>query len=225
MSLTLRASLVSLCAAAALSVAPASLRAQAPSPSFPALPRADASVAVGWFNATVDRPDDGFADGDSWFHDAVSLGVHAGYYWTENLKLEASWAWAGTGRAWSGAQRLDASGRPFYSSTEHAVTTRTVSAAAIYQFGHNLSVHPFVGAGVALDFVRDRRRTISYGDPVALYPPPFDERVSETRARLLVVAGAKAYLTERLFVRADVQAAAWGAARTIVPRIGLGLDF
>lgn len=225
--MSLTRTLSSTCAGVAvvLWLTPGSLIAQAPPSSPVALPRADASATVGWFNATVERPDERFADGDSWFHDAASLGLHAGYYWTENLKLEASAAWAGTGRAWSGAQLLDPAGRPFYRSTEHTLTTRTLSAALIYQFGHNLSVHPFVGAGVDLDFLRDHRRSLSYGDPVALYPPPSEERVSATKARLLALAGVKAYLSERLFVRADVQAAAAGTARKVVPRIGLGFDF
>lgn len=229
MSLTLRMRVVLVCAGLASMVPAGPLAAQIPSapsssPSV-ALPRADVSAAVGWFSGTAERSEGSRPEGDSWYHDAASFSVHGGYYWTENVKLEASAAWGGTGQAWSGGEFRDPAGRPYYRSTEHAVTTRTVSAAVIYQFGHNLTLHPFVGAGIDVDFVRDRRFTTSYGDPLALYPSPFEERAERTEARLLVLLGVKAYVTERLFVRADVHAGGAGSARKVIPRIGLGIDF
>lgn len=198
--------------------------AQAPAPPFELdLPRMDASAGIGWFSGSFTRA----PEGRDWFHDAAWWGGQFGYYWTENIKLEAEVSGAGEGRGWSNEERIGPTGRPYYTYREHGLSTRTVSAGLVYQFGHNLSLHPFVGAGVDVDFARNHvvTRGPYPGDPTEFPPPAPDETLRETRAGAFGLVGVKAYFNERFFFRADFKAGTSGPERKTIVRLGLGVDF
>jgi hypothetical protein len=202
--------------------------AQPSSPSLqpvPDLPRFDVSVGLGWFNGTFED----VPGARRWYNDAGWWGAQFGYYWTENLKLEAEVSGSGEGRGWSTEEGRNPSGLPFYRYREHGLTARTVSGGLVYQFGHNQFLHPFIGAGLDVDFTRNLVRTTGFWveDPRGQEPLPAmpDETIDETHAGAFGLVGLKAYFNERVFFRGDLKLGTSGPERKIVGRALVGVDF
>jgi hypothetical protein len=202
-----------------LSSAPAA--AQPVAPPVP-LTRADLSASIGWFHARVHDVDR--------FGRALHAGGTGGWYWTDQLKTEVEVGATSAARAY-GVRSVVITGRPTYTPIEYTITTRKLMVAQLYQALRNQWVHPYAGAALEVTWERITERhgqTIIY-DPVRPFPDVLPERTLgpyiERVVRPVGVAGLKAYVTPRVFLRFDLRVAFRGGVDEVLLRSGLGVDF
>lgn len=207
-------------------------RAEAQEPSEPPLPRWDLTGVLGWRGVHVTEEE--YQDWDARF--VVQGGV--GYYWTPNVKTEFE-VGAITRSEYETYEQRQGTGStyPPFVRTEHRETGFPISGRVLYQFGENQFFHPFVGAGVAYDRVRDDeftpQQTFNSGvrRPDGTFEPVLNVPQSarlETHhdTRGVIILGFKAYASERGFMRTDVLWSVGSPDRRYVSwRIGAGVDF
>ena len=189
--------------------------------------RFDAAGYAAWFRANR-----GGIGGDTfrdWFTTPrFSLGI--GRYWTEHLKTEAELAITGQGNLVSFEELESEPGVSRYLYRDHTYRIRTLSLVQAWQFGHNAWVHPFLGAGIDVDW---ERRTVETNlqvsdnrtDPVFTVEAVSRETRTEVIPRAVAVAGLKAYLTRNAFFRTDVRASFSETVDQVAWRFGVGWDF
>jgi hypothetical protein len=187
----------------------------------------DAAGYVAWFRAN--RGGIGGQTFRDWFTTPrLSLGI--GRYWTEHLKTEAEFAITGHGNLVS-FEELESEPRVSrYLYRDHTYQIRTLSLVQAWQFRHNAWVHPFLGAGIDVDW---ERRTVETSLQVSdnRSEPAFTaealprETRTEVIPRAVAVAGLKAYLTRSAFFRTDVRASFRESVDQVAWRFGIGLDF
>lgn len=195
--------------------------------SSPRLPKADVALTAGWLNSKVSA----FTGSEhNWTHAQATFGVQGGYYWTEHLKTEAVAERSTTATAWSYEQAKLPTGQWVFSGALHDISYTRAAVGQFYQFGHNAWVHVALGGGVSVV----ARRVFSRYQPVAYYdgstqhlvaPPTPDAETTETLVRPFMAAALKAYLTQRVFFRSDVQADFRSTLDQVAIRAGLGVDF
>jgi hypothetical protein len=208
---------------------PAVARAQEP----PALPPWDVAGFAGVFNGHT-APADGPGYRDDWFH-AVQTGIVLGRHLTRHVKLELEAA-ATNGGEWLRERQITIPGYPFPYPIGSEVTTsvRSAGAALTWQFRDNEWVHPFLQAGVSVDFDREQTRTWEQSfipDPrsgvlprVPLVEASFEDETTR-HVRGLVGGGAKLYVSERAFVRTDGRWSFGDERQNLALRLGFGVDF
>ena len=205
--------------AAALMLVPHPLQAQAPDP-----PRLDTSGTVGWFANDHEVPDGQFYDDDTQ-HRWV-FGGDVGVYWTEHLKSEVGISATTTGSSFVLVPLAAPDDRAYpYASGRRRTREVRVVAQQIYQFGHNAWVHPYVGAGAVVLWETSRLEfdLLPFAIP-GLPLPPSEPAESATRVKPVVSAGLKAYMSPRVFVRADILLSPWTTSRDVTVRGGIGVD-
>lgn len=178
-------------------------------------PAWDFTAAAGLFEG---RPGNAGAPpyGDNWY-DTVRGGVSVGRYWTTNLKTEVEVMTSGEGTRYS------------YRAQEYLRLSQG-SARVVWQFFDNQWIHPYVLAGVTVD--ADRRRTFVLDqypraiDPRGpIVPPRTVGPDTSYQAGAIAGAGAKLYMSPRLFANTGVLVTQAKRARTVSIVFGLGLDF
>jgi hypothetical protein len=188
--------------------------------------RWDAAGLTGWFGGNKEEQ---AADWNDWY-DAASFSASAGYYWTPHLKLDLDFATTTEGTVFVEEQFL-LPGAPFplVRYGEHGFIATTASAAALYQFFDNLWFHPFAGGGV--EAIRERSRVTLQEQPVCVRGPctpialPGEINVSYA-VRPFATVGFKLYVSERAFIRSDVQTTfSTRGVETARWRAGMGVDF
>jgi len=152
---------------------------------------------------------------DSWF-DTWSFGLSAGHYWTDHRKTE--FGFSSTGEPHEAESSFVGNGY-----VDRAVRRRTASVVQVHQFFRNATFHPFVGAGVDVNWDRWMRTIFEFDNnlPVRTTTEPLT-RVS---ARPVALLGFKAYFSERGFVRGEASANIWPDGGSLVFRFGGGVDF
>ena len=189
--------------------------------------RFDAAGSVAWLR--VNRGGIGGETFRDWFTTPrLSLGI--GRYWTEHLKTEAEFAITGQGNLVSFEELESEPGVSRYLYRDHTYRIRTLSLVQAWQFGHNAWVHPFLGAGIDVDW---ERRTVETNlqvsdnrtDPAFTVLAVSRETRTEVIPRAVAVAGLKAYLTRSAFFRTDVRASFRESVDQVAWRFGIGLDF
>jgi outer membrane protein W len=214
--------MVALLALAAVLRQPGLAAAQA-GQALPELPRWDISSLVG-VSGTREKRANPY---DDWYH-TWNGALSGGYYWTENLKTEVSAALTSEGRIWGSA--LGPGGN--YGPVTHLFSTRSMTVAQHYQFGHNARFHPFLSAGVAIEWVRhtEERQPIY----VSLRTPPYSIVVQPSRtigpttdvqAVPVIGGGFKGYFNERVFFRSHLGIGFRRGVRHVTVRSGFGVDF
>ena len=192
--------------------------------------RWDVAGTAGLFISHVDASDAGGYSED-WDNTAQGAVVF-GRYLTRQFKLELEASTTTRGVQYRSIPiTIPELPYPYFISSEVRTSVRSLSGAAVWQFGDNEWVHPFVLAGVSADW-----------DDADVYVPPqsyrSDPRVtaipitdgrSESRTtqhvRGVFGGGAKLYFTERAFVRSDARLT-WSPSRqSLVVRAGVGIDF
>jgi hypothetical protein len=189
--------------------------------------RFDAAGYVGWFRAN--RGGIGGQTFRDWFSTPrLSLGI--GHYWTEHLKTEAELAITGQGRLVSFEELESEPDVSRYLYRDHTYRVSTLSLVQAWQFRRNAWVHPFLGAGIDIDW---ERRTVETSlqvsdnrtEPVFTVVTLPRETRTEVVPRAVAVAGLKAYLTRNAFFRTDVRASFRESVDQVAWRFGIGLDF
>jgi len=200
---------------AALVLAPSILEAQE-------LPRFDLTGTVGWF--VNDREEPCLISNADVNHRWV-FGADFGYYWTEHLKSEVGVSATPGGDIYVVIAGQPTPGRPapFITGRLHVQDVRVV-AQQIYQFGRNAWVHPYLGAGVIVQYETTKLSFDEiYGAPPGVALPPAMRDVT-TRVKPVFSAGLKGYVAPRTFLRGDFRASPWSESRDFSLSIGLGVD-
>ena len=200
-----------------------------------ATPRWDAGLMAAGFYGRADEPPDstGFRH-DNWFGSGQA-GITAGRYWSAHLKTEIEWSL--TSEATRYVQRfvtVPNHPTPVPVSGEQYIQNREASISTAWQFLDNAWVHPYLLAGLALDFERVRTRRFSQavftGSPAQggtqIVVVEFTEGpVTTRRARGIVGAGAKLYMTPKTFFRAEMRGGVSPRVEHVTFRAGIGVDF
>ena len=189
--------------------------------------RFDAAGYVAWFHAN--RGGIGGQTFRDWFS-APRISLCVGRYWTEHLKTEAELAITGHGNLVSFEELESEPGISRYLYRDHTYQVRTLSLVQAWQFGRNAWVHPFLGAGIDVDW---EHRTVetslqvsdNRAEPTLTVEALPRETRTEVIARAVAVAGLKAYLTRNAFFRTDVRASFRESVDQVTWRFGIGLDF
>ncbi len=201
-------------------------------PIAPQWPR-DITVLGSLFLGRPDLPRQDRFD-DTWYG-AGEAAFGLGWHWTPQLKGEFEVSWSGEGRQYI-YETITAPNvaQPFFRSRQHYTSTRAASAAATWQFFDNEWAHPFMQAGVSIDFDRSRSyspaSTFFTGDPRAggtqtVIPEERTGPHNTVSPRALIGLGGKMYLTPRLFVRTDSRAVFDRKTARLSFRAGVGVDF
>jgi hypothetical protein len=203
-------------------------------PSSTTTPTFDATGSAGWFFASPStQPRDRYED--HWYGDSGYVGAALGVYWTAHFKTEVEVGLSSEGEVFtSGAPvPLDGSGYVYpYVVTYYA--TRTAGVAQVLQLGRNSWVHPFLGAGVAADWRRERvfspevtrvERTPAGFVDVVVRPALEVAPTTRVHGRVYGLAGAKFYVTPRMFARTDLKLGVTDRLDEVTWRLGFGVDF
>lgn len=190
----------------------------------------DATVVTGVLIGRPDIPETfDSLHHDEWYRTA-QVAVVVGRRWSTHVKTELEISAGREGRQFGGyvvAVPNVAYPVPVYS--ERFTALRQVSGSFVWQFFDNEWVHPFVQAGVGIDFERVRTVTPTQRWLGPAGPVLAEERREgpDTTARAAVVlgTGVKLYATPRLFVRSDARFGGTGRGVHAVFRVGLGVDF
>ncbi len=194
----------------------------------PPLPRNDVTVSTGWIGARYRN----VGDYSQW-HGSLFGGANVGHYWTENLKTEVEAGWLSTTTSHS-YEAFILNGERAYVQGDYVLKDLKLSVSQTFQFGHNAWIHPFLGAGVDLDYLRttdDRppQQAFVYpnggGPSRSILIPGVHERERAARAVGFAKGGFKMYVSDRAFV---VQEFKFGFGRGLdhmLWKTGIGIDF
>jgi hypothetical protein len=188
--------------------------------------RVDLTGMVG--SLSVDKSE--LTEYNNWFSSWSGSGS-VGWYWTDHLKTEVELA---------ASSKID---RDVYTyeqvgnlqisrESEYQFSTRRVAVGQHYQFFRNAVFHPFVAAGIDLNWeqiahedgparvfdITGRQSTI--GEPAVTHPDR-----TELHTRPFATFGFKAYLTPRGFFRTDLKFVIDGGVEEVLFRFGFGVDF
>ncbi|MBI4477337.1 MAG: hypothetical protein HY654_09205 [Acidobacteria bacterium] len=202
----------------------------------PRIARGDLWGSLGWFNADKGQETGGRASySNDWYNRSLWGGAGASYYWTDHWKTEVEVG--GHTEGLVRGQRPLATPVPEvgylpFIYMEHRYLDRTVSIGQSYQFLRNAWAHPFVGAGVNLDW--ERHSFVTPRQTVYTRPPDNREivlingssgREGRFKPKAFVIGGVKAYFTERGYFRTDLKLAGVNGVEQVVVRFGLGFDW
>jgi hypothetical protein len=204
---------------------------QGGSPKAPAMKRIEATASIGWFGADKTRV---VADRYNRWYASRHTGVGVGYYWTELLKTEIEAASTNEGEVFSQGERVPLSTGYTYRYSNHYYSNRKLSLAQTFQFGHNAWVHPYVGAGIDVDWERHRSRSpavISYervgtqSVERVVAPPSTAGPDTDLHVKPMIFAGAKIYFSPRTFMKTDAKFAGVRDLEQVTWRFAFGIDF
>jgi hypothetical protein len=194
----------------------------------------DSTVVVGLLSGRPEPASErGYAD--DWFN-AAELGGILGRHLTPHAKIEVALSTSREGRRFV-ERYIQPPSYPFPVplGTDEFTRVHEVGASFTYQFFENEWVHPFVQLGAGIDIERVRTHTwpqsFFTGDPRLPGSQVVVAREGETgpvtiiHGRAVVGAGAKFYVTPRVFVRTEGRFAAGGGGQHLSLRAGVGVDF
>jgi hypothetical protein len=208
-----------------IAAVPTMARAQ---PSVIPLPRNDVVISIGWFGGD-------YLDRDTYdlgWKPSVHLGLGGGHYWTDNLKTEVEAVWISPVETTS-YEQVPIGGGFSYGRTAYRFQSSKLSFSQTYQFGRNAWVHPFLAAGVDVDYLRsveDRPIQLATtvvnnrtGIPVQI--PALHETESTIQARPFVKGGFKMYASDRLFFTTEWKLGLGDGVQNALWKTGIGVDF
>jgi len=172
---------------------------------------------------------------DEWFN-AAAVGGVLGRHLTPHVKVEIELSTSSEGHRFVERYVQPPSyPYPVPLGADQFTRVHEVGAALTYQFFENEWVHPFVQVGAVMDVEHARTHTWAQnfftGDPrlpgsqVVVSQEERMGPVTTVHGRAVVGAGAKFYVTPRVFVRTDGRFAAWASGQHLVLRAGVGVDF
>jgi hypothetical protein len=163
---------------------------------------------------------------DEWY-DVAAFGFSTSRHLTPHIKIDVDLSTTTVGTVFDQGTVVTSGLLPTYYYRERQFRRTVVAPALAYQFFENRWVHPFLGVGV--EGVRETERVdVEILPTRGGQPPPADApspRVTYS-ARPFLIGGVKFYVSERAFIRTDVQTTfASGGAESGVFRVGAGVDF
>jgi hypothetical protein len=145
-------------------------------------------------------------------YDAGAGVLSAGYYLTPNLRLEVGLAQSGSGRFYSN-QAIEVPDAAYqqYVSDYHTLSATTMSPAVSYRFLENRWVHPFLSGGAHVMRETHRMERARQAIPLraggSLIVPASNATVTTVRTRPFAGGGADFFVSERAFIRTELQLA------------------
>ena len=194
----------------------------------------DSTIVVGLLSGRPEAPTSR-SYSDDWFN-AADVGAVLGRHLTPHVKAELELATSSEGRRFI-EHYVQVPNYPFPVPIGADQYTRMheVGASLTYQFFENEWVHPFVQVGAVMDFERVRTGTWPQGFFTGESRTPGSQVVvtgegsttpkTSIRGRGVVGAGAKFYVTPRVFIRTDGRFAIGTSGRHLLLRAGVGVDF
>jgi opacity protein-like surface antigen len=212
-------------AALACVLVPALLHAQS---DAPLLPRNDVTVSTGLIGAQYPQAADVY---ERW-HGSVFGGINFGHYWTDNNKTDVEAGWLSTATSHSYEALTIGADRAFVQS-EYLFRDLRLSLSQSVQFGRNAWIHPFVGAGVDIDYLRtteDRPPQfstifVSSRDNRSVFVPGLREHETRIRAVPFAKGGFKIYMSDRAFVVQEFKFGFANGVDHVLWKTGVGIDF
>jgi hypothetical protein len=197
----------------------------------PQLPRNDITVSTGLINAQYRQTADIY---DRW-HGSAFGGLNFGHYWTDHSKTEVEAGWLSTAKSNSyeavqiGADRV-------YLQSEYLFKDLRLSLSQSVQFGRNQWIHPFLGAGVDVDYLRtaeDRptqtstafASSLSGRDNRLVTVQGLHEEETALRAVPFAKGGVKIYLSDRAFLVQEFKLGFTDRVDHVLWKTGVGIDF
>lgn len=192
----------------------------------PSLPRHDAAVTIGWTAGDERRLGETYHD---WYNTYL-IQLQVGRYWTDHLKTQVAVGLTGEGSMISYESVSPPPVPPFYYAPipiENRLRAQQVSIAQVYQFGRNEWLHPFIGAGVTVEWQRRRFEALGFppGYPPGAPPTPAGGADSNFAVKFDLLAGLKFYATERAFVLTDLRIGMAERLDRVAWSAGVGFDF
>ena len=192
----------------------------------PVLPRNEAVASLGWFGADYHHEGE---YGNGW-HPSLLAGVGAGRYWTDHLKTEVEAAWLSRVHTYA-YERATIDGVTAEIASEYKFHTTKLSVAQVYQFGRNAWVHPFIGTGTDVDWLRTAEDRPAPGRPVYFANgqtktiPVVHEAEKTILFHPFVKAGFKWYLSERASFISEWKFGFHQGFQHALWKSGFGVDF
>lgn len=190
------------------------------------LPRTDVTASTGWIGANYpSTPTYG-----RWLGSLFG-GVSVGRYWTDHLKTEVEAGWLSAVKS----QNYDAvpvgADRVFVES-DYVMKDLRLSLSQSFQFGRNAWVHPFLGAGVDIDYLRStENRSPQQGfvytgsQSRSVFVPGAQEHETSLRAVPFAKGGAKFYVSDRAFIVQEFKFGIADGLDHFLWKTGFGIDF
>ena len=195
------------------------------------LPRNDVTISTGLINAQYRQTADIY---DHW-HGSVFAGINFGHYWTDHNKTEVEAGWLSTAKSHSyeavqiGADRV-------YVQSEYLFKDLRLSLSQSVQFGRNQWIHPFIGAGVDIDYLRTTEdlpaqistvfaSSVSGRDNRSVSIQGVHERDTALRAVPFAKGGFKIYVSDRAFLVQEFKFGFAHGVDHVLWKTGVGIDF
>jgi len=197
----------------------------------PRLLRNDGTVSIGLIGAQYRQTADIY---DHW-HGSVFGAVNFGHYWTDNHKSEVEAGWLSTVKSNSYEAVSIGADRAFVES-EYLFKDLRLSLSQSVQFGRNAWIHPFVGGGVDIDYLRTTEDRVpqvttiflsgvSSRDTRSVPVPGLHERETTVRAVPFAKGGFKFYVSDRAFVVQEFKLGFTSRVDHFLWKTGVGIDF
>jgi hypothetical protein len=194
------------------------------------LPKNDVTVSVGWLGSKYP----GLERYNRW-HQSLASGAGFGHYWNDHFKTEVAAAWASRVRV-DGYESAVLPDGTVYFRTDYRFHSAKLSIGQLYQFGENAWVHPYLGAGVDLDYLRsteDRpeQSVPAYGpgspsgSAKLVSLPKISERDTSVRARPFVKGGFKMYASDNMYFTTEWKLGVGDGLQHALWATGFGVDF
>jgi opacity protein-like surface antigen len=194
----------------------------------PRVPRNDVTLSTGWVG-TRQRHFDTYTR----WSGSLFGGLNVGHYWTDNLKTDVEAGWLSTTRSHP-YETITLGTDRGYVQSDYVRKDLKLSVSQIVQFGRHAWVHPFLGAGVELDYLRtteDRapQEVTVYGTSGSqgrrVLIPGIHEQETNTRAVPFGKGGFKIYLSDRTFVVQEFKVGLTSGFDHVLWKTGVGIDF
>jgi hypothetical protein len=192
------------------------------------LPRNEMTISIGWLGAKYP----GLERYNRW-HQSVFSGAGGGHYWNDHFKTEVEAAWMSHVAADSYEPEI-VSGGTAYVRSGYGFQTVRLSVGQLYQFGENAWVHPYLGAGADVDYLRTTETrpeqtasvfpTGSSTSRSVVVPGAF-EREAGVRTRPFVKGGFKMYASDRVFFTTEWKFGIGDGVQHVLWKTGFGVDF
>jgi len=197
----------------------------------PQLPRNDVTVSTGLINAQYRQTADIY---DRW-HGSVFGGINFGRYWTDHYKTEVEAGWLSTAESHS-YELVQIGPDRAYVQSQYVFKDLRLSFSQSVQFGRNQWIHPFLGAGVDIDYLRtseDRpaqistvfASSVSARDNRSVSIQGLRERETAVRAVPFAKGGFKIYVSDRAFLVQEFKLGFTDRVDHVLWKTGVGIDF
>ena len=190
------------------------------------LARVDTTIVVGWLNVNKAELD----EYDNWYS-TPSAGGAVGWYWTDHLKTEVEYI---------ASSEVDREVYTFRREGPVSINresrfqfgTRRLAVGQHYQFMRNVTFHPYIAAGLDVNWESIEREDgeerifdSNAPQPRTGAPPERFPKRTEVHARPFAGLGFKAYMAPRSYFRTDLKFVIDGGVEEVMMRFGIGVDF